>query len=62
LDTGGPLDNASRALLGRRLTIDIPTAPLPFGQHVIDIRPGSDSILVEAAGHHVVLARTESGT
>ena len=60
LATGGPLDNASRALLGRRLTFDVPTAPLPFGQHVIDIRPGADSIVVEAAGRHIVLARNES--
>jgi hypothetical protein len=60
LDTGGPIDSASRALLGRRLTIDIPTAPLPFGQRVLDIRPGADSIVVEAAGHHIVLARPES--
>jgi RND superfamily putative drug exporter len=60
LDTGGPLDNASRAVLGRRLTFDVPTAPLPFGQHVTDIRPGSGSIVVEAAGRNIVLARPES--
>jgi hypothetical protein len=60
LDTGGPLDNASRAVLGRRLTFDVPTAPLPFGQHVTDIRLGSDSIVVQAAGHDIVLARPES--
>lgn len=60
LDTGGPLDAATRVLLGRRLTFDVPTAQLPFGQKVTDIRPRPDAIMVEAAGHHIVLAQSRS--
>jgi hypothetical protein len=43
LATGGPLDDASRVLLGRRLAFDVPTAPLPFGQRITSITPGADS-------------------
>jgi hypothetical protein len=60
LATGGPLDDASRVLLGRRLAFDVPTAPLPFGQRITSITPGADSIVIEAAGQHIVLARPES--
>lgn len=61
LDTGaGSLDSASQLLLGQRLTIEIPTAPLPFGQQVTAIRPGPHALTVDAAGHDVVLSRPNS--
>lgn len=60
LDTAGPLDGPIRALLGGRLTFDVPTARLPFGQTVTAIRPGPAAIMVEASGRHVVLARTQA--
>lgn len=60
LDTGGPLEGPIRAILGGRLTFDVPTDRLPFGQTVTAIRPGRSAVVVEAAGRHVVLARTQS--
>lgn len=57
LDTGnGLLDTASRMLLGAKLTIQIPTTPLPFGQHVTAIHPRRTQLSVDASGRHVVVA------
>jgi putative drug exporter of the RND superfamily len=60
LDTDSPLDRVSRVLVGHRLSFDLPTAQLPFGQRVTDIRPGPDAITVEAAGRNVVLSHPQS--
>jgi hypothetical protein len=55
------LDNASKLLLGQRLTIEIPTAALPFGQQVTAIHPGPSALVIDAAGRDVVLGRSGSG-
>lgn len=58
LDTGnGTVDAAMKLLLGRRITVRIPTAPLPFGQTVTAIHAGPAGLTVHAAGHHVLLER-----
>jgi DUF2993 family protein len=56
LQTGSPFDAGSQLVLSR-LTLFIPTAPLPFGQHVTAIHPQAHQLRVEAGGHDVVIAR-----
>lgn len=56
LDTGTSLDAASRALLGQRLTLSIPTAPFPFGQRITAITPGTGGLTVHAGGTDVVIS------
>jgi hypothetical protein len=57
LDTGNALlDTVSQIVLGARRTIDIPTASLPFGQHVTAIAVSRSHLTVDAAGRDVVVA------
>lgn len=57
LDSGVPnLDQASRALLGHRLTIVVPLQALPFGQTVTGVTIGSRALTVHAHGRHIVIA------
>lgn len=49
------LDSLSRALLRQRLTVEVPTTSLPFGQQITAIHAGSGSLSVRAAGSNVVL-------
>lgn len=57
LDTGTSVDDATRLLLGQRVTVAIPLASLPFGQHVTSTRAGATRLTVRAAGRDIVLAR-----
>lgn len=56
IDTGsGTLDQASRLLLGDRLTFTLPMGDLPYGQKLTSAVPYSDGIEVHAEGTGVVL-------
>jgi hypothetical protein len=55
LDTGTGLDRASRLLLQQRFAFVVPMDPLPFGQRVTSIDPGSSGLIVEARGSDVVV-------
>jgi hypothetical protein len=57
LDTGNDLlDTISEIVLGARRSIDIPTASLPFGQHITAIRAARSHLTVDAAGRQVAVA------
>ncbi len=49
------LQRAISLLLAQRLTLTVPMDGLPFGQELVRVTPGRDSIVVEATGTGVVL-------
>lgn len=57
LATGTSLDTVTRLLLNQRLTIAVPLAGLPFGQHVTGIQPLAHALMVHATGDNVVITR-----
>jgi hypothetical protein len=55
LDTGTPLDGASRLLLAQRFTFRIPLDPLPFGQRLTSIEAGETALEIQMRGTDVVV-------
>ncbi len=51
----GALDQASRLLLGQRLTLTVPMGNLPFGHQLTSAKPYHDGIRVQAEGFGIVL-------
>lgn len=54
-NSNSALDQATRKVLGDRLTVTVRLDSLPFGQRLTKVTPGPDSILVQAEGSDVVV-------
>ena len=56
IDTGtASLDQASRLLLGQRLTLSVPLGTLPFGHQLASVTASGDAIRLQAEGTAIIV-------